>query len=923
MRQNPKLSRHNHITVMSTMDDENDLNFEHDDTLECTTLAYQSSQSSSTCSILSRAHRTKRMRLNNKNTHDEVNDSKTVRFSMSPPRESMDSSNRQRRRKTVRSSYSTADDDAGSVDSSIESSLNSAKSSQRHSSSQSSSQLSSQSSSKLSSPSKRSSRSSQRSLQSPSKMSSRSSQYSSLSPSQQVSSQEVSLNVPVRGAGTDVVAVQDAGSFRMLYDDCFYLCAENSVEACCDLAVLLSSRKTRSVLFSDQQGAALAAILQAISSFASKNEQDKPMDKQLHEALAAVVHFVSWDCTTHTGGSAAAARKVRNAVLEHPRALQGICNLVLVDPIVQSLLTNKTTSTVKDDNSVLSQNDDNASRASSIDTRESTASSQGDPTSMGRRKRRKKRRMQFGRPMLSAIDEDAITEDATTENGEVDGLFAAQGGMSFTSDEASVGYNRKPSRDDASLSTVESVSERNEEKLVKVREALEYPAKDEDGKARPVEHTCKILSGKKAATDSEEGDGRMDLFLHGELALQALNRIVEGKEGDEESCIEIEMDASDRNSKDASTNQEEDDEEEQLKRNPLLITNTLLRKNGALPLLARAMAEALSAAIVCVTPKAPGESPCCECLSHLKERVSILASLIDGACCLTSENRRELCAGNSQLMSSILLFLKTFSDQTKCSSSESVSVLLDEIALSTLRTLTSLTHDNALAGSLLMASYKPHISLDESLPGVLILANLLWRTISYSKCSSSNEQPSDRQLHNAYDMTIFCLNTLSNAIEAKDLRKVLAEHKVPVSHDTNDNDSREELFLTWLSRTIFCETASFRDAVMRGTFGEKAHQDTTRDLEKHEEEHLITAGNGFILMVCLMKSRDHELSTFIRKVILQELQVDGSSSRLVLIKNTLKAFCNFYHFSLGDLSVAIVGPVGRLIAEVENMQNAI
>jgi hypothetical protein len=38
------------------------------------------------------------------------------------------------------------------------------------------------------------------------------------------------------------------------------------------------------------------------------------------------------------------------------------------------------------------------------------------------------------------------------------------------------------------------------------------------------------------------------------------------------------------------------------------------------------------------------------------------------------------------------------------------------------------------------------------------------------------------------------------------------------------------------------------------------------------------------------------------------------------MKNTLKAFCNFYHYSLGDLSVAIVAPVGQLITELERMQ---
>jgi hypothetical protein len=161
----------------------------------------------------------------------------------------------------------------------------------------------------------------------------------------------------------------------------------------------------------------------------------------------------------------------------------------------------------------------------------------------------------------------------------------------------------------------------------------------------------------------------------------------------------------------------------------------------------------------------------------------------------------------------------------------------------------------------------------------------------------------------------------------------LAEYRVPVTSGTENTNrkghtssSKDELFLTWLSRWLFNETTSFRDAVMRGTFGEKADQDTSiemRDLENHEDEHLITAGNGFILMACLMiqsNVEDQQLSAKIRKLILDELQVNKNGGGLLLIKNTLKAFCNFYHYSLGDLSVAIVAPVGRIIAEVETMQ---
>ena len=450
--------------------------------------------------------------------------------------------------------------------------------------------------------------------------------------------------------------------------------------------------------------------------------------------------------------------------------------------------------------------------------------------------------------------------------------------------------------------------------MAKVRAAV-FHSKEEEHKARDAQHTCgRHLESKTT-----------NLFLTSDFVLKSVSRIIEGKEGDEVSCIEHEAGESDgavkRSSQD-SIQQEQEDEEEQLRNNPLLVTNTLLRKRGVLPVLARAMAETLSAVIVSLSS---GDTVCIECLLHLKQRVSVLASLIDGACCLTLENRTELCGEGSHLLSSILLFLKAFTDAEHKHSS--TSNLLDEIALSTLRTLTSLSHDNGVARNLLMMTYKENTTATSvPLPGVLILANLLWKTVTNSDQYS--------HAHSSYDMVIFCLNTLSNAVEAKNLRRMLSEYKVPVTTDPNGNSaasSREELFLTWLSRWLFLETSTFRNAVLSGTFGQKAEGATSnemRHLEKDAEENLITAGNGFIFLTCLMiqtkslYSEDDQLFTNIREIILKELQVDDmeDGGSLLLMKNTLKAFCNFYHYSLGDLSVAIVAPVGQLITELERMQ---
>jgi len=958
------------------MADDNDLSFENDDSLGGnSSVAIRSSQSSTTSSLLSSKYgRTKsqRQRLRQSERGDDNDDEeKTVRFSLSPGRDSLDSalsskaSTRRRRRKktiSVRSSQSS-NDEQQSLESLGSPSLS------RHSSQ----------SSRQSPP-----RFSQDSLSSRSSRSS-SSQSSRGSHRQYFESPQEEIDV--RGAGTDVLAVQDAGSYRMLYDDASYLCSTitsgsppSALDAACDLALLLANAKTRAILLSvEEGGAALTAILDTLSAVvepdstsldgilgvehpqtgdfdlycgamlspdgklidSDEQKSNKPLTKTgrkralekqqvntamkqsgaprnnlLHEALAAVIHFLSWDCTTSkplSSGNASKARQVRSAILQHPTAVQCACKLALMDPVLEEILFK--TLKQKDNGSIKSglslssptkSDNDDASRASSIDTRESLL---GTDFSTGRKRRRKKRRIQIGQKKLEAIAEDhefAFADSPMKPTAAVQVDMQ----MSFHSDDESL--TRRG--DDASVST--AASEQVAEKLAQVRAAIVQPeANKDDCKAKVAQHTC----GRD--TDGPEQSFETNLFLCGDFVLKSVSRIIDGKQGEEVSCIETETEEGDDNVKRSSqdtVDEEEDNEEELLSKNPLLITNTLLRKGGSLSTLARAMAETLSAVIAIISA---GETTCIECLSHLKQRVTVLASLIDGACCLTSENRTELCGDGSQLLSSILLFLRSFCEKEH--RSPAAGNLLDDIALSTLRTLTSLTHDNVVARNLLMMSYKVNaVESSVPLPGVLILANLLWKTVTNSKQS---------QLHSAYDMVIFCLNTLSNAVEAKNLRRMLAEYKVPITDGAAS--SREELFLTWLSRWLFLETTTFRDAVMRGSFGKKnANQWGTsqemRDLEKDDEEHLITAGNGFTFMTCLMidtkavYAEDHQLFSTIREVILKELRVDdrGTESGILLIKNTLKAFCNFYHYSLGDLSVAIVAPVGQLIAELERMQ---
>ena len=54
--------------------------------------------------------------------------------------------------------------------------------------------------------------------------------------------------------------------------------------------------------------------------------------------------------------------------------------------------------------------------------------------------------------------------------------------------------------------------------------------------------------------------------------------------------------------------------------------------------------------------------------------------------------------------------------------------------------------------------------------------------------------------------------------------------------------------------------------------------------------------------------------------ILSEIPGDSPHSSLSFVKNTLKAFCNFYRFSIGDLSVAVVAPVKALLSKLEEIE---
>ena len=710
----------------------------------------------------------------------------------------------------------------------------------------------------------------------------------------------------VRGAGTDVYAIQDAGSFRMLHDEAAYLCSTiissiNPTHATWELAQMLSQRNQRRRLWTlddaDTTGS-IEGILHVLSTIATKKEKNRPpMTPSTLEALTVMAHFISWDCTTSSPHSASssvgAAKKVRSAMLKHTGALLGLASLLWDDTTVQRLLSYKddtvTQTNVVAVNSQTNHNQQDDCPSTSQSSSDSVKAGPGDPTTIGRRQRKRRRILvpmttqRFNSSELESIPE----HEAQLQRNQVDDV------MSFTSDLSSLPNSQRTESQEHLLHEVRS-------KIIR------------GGNRHETNHTC----------------GAQEDQSNGILALEAMIRIIQGKEGDEESCMD--HTESDDNHEILSMDPEANDEtkDDILKReealNPLLVTNSSLRQSGVLPHFALCMAETLSAIMLSIK----ADEPCSACVAHLHHRLTLLALLIDGACCLSGLNRQELCTHGS-LIGSILLFLDLVSNQLTINAplkiKERNASSVYEMALISIRTLTSLSHENSIAEEQLMTEYTS-LSNQENELGAKVIAELLFRVVESRVTHHLSIKDFSSQL--AYDVTIFCLNTLTNAIEAQGMLKLLADHKVA------KNSVSEVGFVSWLTHWVVSQTESFRDGVMHGSFGKASEgvetnsQDSKGYLDKHADENLILAGNGFILLVCCMIQCDtvdtkiEDISKSIRAIVNGSMPRDenGNSTGFRLIKNTLKAFCNFYYYSVRDLSVAVVAPVKMLIVQLENIE---
>jgi hypothetical protein len=940
-----------------------------------------------------------------------------------------------------------------------------------------------------------------------------------------------------RGMGSSAYAVQDAGTYQMIHDECSYLCStilskiihhSKAIDAAIDLVTLLSSRKTRSILW---QGGNIDGVVddgernddsslspskrpkkmspipkiwssifeilamvttssgtfnRSISSSSSCSSSiasggsnragmpptksrtksarrkekeisqtggvavnitdiptnDKPTHKltpEMKDVLACILYFVSWDCTMSPEHSVAAmgavksvsmARKIRSAVLERGAVLSGILRLMApaspvpkISTLAATIATSSsrvpssafshsspskilpTTGTIDLPISPLRQSPDRKRSLESSSNNNSPPSSPskkaGDPTALGRRNRKKRRKLKMESgvvtdPLPSSltinmesiseqVDVDNVNDDSKsmpppTKRGAIQQKKQRTGRTKSSrrnvheSDELSFAdkspvhkrYSKKNvasgsqsfnGLDDESSIVSESAVDtsvfmkRTSKKIINLRSKVRIESTEAEGivtgegenlqKAFYLEGRCPLRQG---------------IFPEGDcpwlsmVCLESLTRILTGKEKEgEPSCLEGEENSGTRG---GEMKDDDDIREDDENNNIFMVTNRLIGKSGIIPLLATTMSQSMVVATKLVFASIDyrvDEEYWNYCLTRLK----LLASLTDEACFFCEQNRRSFCEDDpfsfeereEGLIFHILLFLRECS---QCDLSQ-LDQKRSEVMSSALRTLTSLTHDNPLAAEQLKISNVCNASISDNrweptdtIRGIDVLAKLVFKledTKSIKTSLPSLKRSTDHDMH-GYDCTLFCLTTFANIIEGSDICRMLTEIDVVLQSGSSIS------WLKWLCQWIVKQTNSFREEILaigntkasnkdtknggqisadeRNNNSNNSNNDEDEELHKHEEEKLVAAGNGCVVLACLMtepNDDDPESSVTIQTLIKDQMppNKDGSSSGLTLIVNTLKAYCNYYHISMGQVSFAIIAPVKKLIEELDDI----
>ena len=230
-------------------------------------------------------------------------------------------------------------------------------------------------------------------------------------------------------------------------------------------------------------------------------------------------------------------------------------------------------------------------------------------------------------------------------------------------------------------------------------------------------------------------------------------------------------------------------------------------------------------------------------------------------------------------------------------------------------------------------------------------AKLIFDLIYYHHKIISCEGKNDDINKQTYDTIVYCLNILTNVMEVMTSSSSTASTLLSFKKDIlqleflssdeenlkNNNEKSSQPAILWLTSWLVSLTATYQNAIIKGSFGKTNDSskltvsEEDRDLTNREKESLVLAGNGFIFLVWFLKESHSKEKTSSCSTLDESVQIELAkikqniftlmpfSEGKLFIRNVLKAFSNFYHYSIGELSFAVVAPVRKLIMDLETI----